>query len=228
MRTHVYSSANVSFYKYVLCTRAAEISNKNKIWFFQFRIIILLWIIISKDHINLENIWKLNFIISSLYNFDVFIPMLMNKINFYLFFCLSKMIFSFYDAVRDFCFWNLSIYFYFHNKSSFCMPCYNSLFLSVFFLFILHTIDQLLCWLSFYLFSCVPFILIRSISFRTFRQNMMEKQYQLETQIQIREYSMKISLQNNFIEYSMTISLQNNVIEWHVERGIIMKRKLNT
>ena len=55
--------------------------------------------------------------------------------------------------------------------------------ITVFFLFILYMIDQLLCCLSFYLFSYVQFILIRSISFRTFRQNMMEKQYQLETQI---------------------------------------------
>ena len=109
----------------------------------------------------------MNVVISSLYNFYVFISMLMNKINFYLFFCLSNIIFSFYDAVRNFCFWNLCIQFSFHNALSVCHAI-TVFFLSVFFLFILYTIDQLLCCLSFYLFSYVPFILIRSIYSRTF------------------------------------------------------------
>ena len=64
----------------------------------------------------------MNVVISSLYNFYVFISMLINKINIYLFFCLSKIIFSFYDAVRDFSFWNLCIQFPFR------VPCYNCLF----------------------------------------------------------------------------------------------------
>ena len=88
--------------------------------------------------------------------------MLMNKINFHLFFRLSKMIFFFYDAVRDFCFWNLCIQFSFHNKSSFYMPFYNCLF--SFCLFSFYSLyDRSIVVLSLFLF-----ILIRSIYSHTF------------------------------------------------------------
>ena len=93
----------------------------------------------------------MNVVISSLYNFYVFISMLINKINIYLFFCLSKIIFSFYDAVRDFSFWNLCIQFPFR------VPCYNCLFSFC------SLYDRSIVVLSLFLF-----ILIRSISFRAF------------------------------------------------------------
>ena len=107
----------------------------------------------------------MNVVISSLYNFDVFISTWCFFTYFFVFqrwfssFMMQFVISLFGIYVFDFLF--------IINPISVCHSI-TVFFLSVFFLFVLNMIDQLLCCLSFYLFSYVPFTLMCSIYTHTF------------------------------------------------------------